>query len=374
MLFFNTYLDSDRCWCWPRPKDTILYMERGTLASLLHHGYAPGQAPITDAFGRTFTYLRVSVTDHCNLRCVYCMPEEGVPWLDRKELLTFEELVTVVEAAAACGVYKIRLTGGEPLVRKGIEHLTAMVAQTPGITDLAMTTNGILLGEYAPMLAAAGLKRINISLDTLNPEKFKAIARRGQLGDVLEGIRAAETAGLVPLKINLVVLGGLNDMEAADFAAFTLERPLEVRFIEYMPLEEAKGCAMGSGQFGFVPGSEIKARIEARFGALEPLEVGGAMQGPAEVWKIKSAAGRLGFISAMSAPFCKSCDRLRLTCTGEVRSCLLDGGGVELKSVLRGGGSRANLIGVFQRAALMKPEVHKAWDEIPSANMSRIGG
>lgn len=344
------------------------------LTDLLRHGYTPGQDAVVDAYGRQFTYLRVSVTDHCNLRCVYCMPEEGVPWLPRDELLTFEEIVTVIEAAAACGVYKIRLTGGEPLVRKGIEKLTEMVARVPGITDLAMTTNGIMLGEYAPKLAAAGLKRINISLDTLDPEKFKAIARRGQIGDVLGGIRAAAAAGLAPIKINMVVLGGLNDTEVAEFAALTLDRPIEMRFIEYMPLEEAKGCAMGSGNFAFIPNDVTKTRIAERFGALEPLEVGDNMKGPAEVWKIKGAAGRLGFISAMSAPFCKACDRLRLTCVGEVRSCLLDGGGVEIKSILRGGGKCADLIAAFRNAAHLKPEVHKAWDEIPAANMSRIGG
>ncbi|MCW8133580.1 MAG: GTP 3',8-cyclase MoaA [Planctomycetota bacterium] len=349
-------------------------MPDGSLTDLLRHGYLPGQERIADAYGRTFTYLRVSVTDHCNLRCVYCMPEEGVPWLPREELLSFEEIVTVVQAAAACGVYKIRITGGEPLVRKGIETLTGMLARVPGITDLAMTTNGVMLGEYAPKLAAAGLKRINVSLDTLDPEKFRAIARRGNLGDVLAGLRAAEAAGLAPVKVNMVVLGGLNDAEAEAFAALTLEQPVEMRFIEYMPLEEAKGCAMGSGGFGFVPNETTKARIAARFGALEPLEVGDGMKGPAEVWKIRGAAGRLGFISAMSAPFCKLCDRLRLTCTGEVRSCLLDGGGVEIKSILRGGGRRDDLIAAFRRAAHLKPEVHKAWDEIPAANMSRIGG
>jgi len=345
-----------------------------SLASLLQHGFLPGQDRITDAFGRSFTYLRVSVTDLCNLRCVYCMPEEGMVWLPPSEVLSFEEIVTVVEAAAACGVHKVRLTGGEPLMRKQIDRLAGMVARVPGITDLAMTTNGIRLAKFATRLAASGLKRINISLDTMDPAKFKAIARRGALGDVLQGIRAAEAAGLSPIKINTVVLGGLNDEEAADFAALTLDRPLEVRFIEYMPLEEAKGCAMGSGNFAFVPGNETKARVEERFGALEPLEVGDSMKGPAEVWKIKGAAGRIGFISAMSAPFCRNCDRLRLTCTGEVRSCLLDGGGVEIKSILRSGGTRGDLIAAFRRAAYLKPEVHKAWEDIPAASMSRIGG
>jgi len=346
------------------------------LTTLLSHGFIPGQESIVDAYGRRFTYLRISVTDLCNLRCVYCMPEEGMKWLPRNEILSFEEIVTVVEAAAACGVHKIRITGGEPTVRNDIATLTGMIARVPGITDLALTTNGTRLKELASDLASAGLKRINISLDTLDPAKFKTIARREELGTVLDGIRAAQAAGLAPIKINMVVLGGLNDTEVANFAALSVDQPLDIRFIEYMPLEEAKGCAMGSGNFGFIPNSVTKERIAARFGELSPLEVGDGMRGPAEVWKIKNAAGRLGFISAMSAPFCKLCDRLRLTATGEVRSCLLDGGGVELKSILRGStrDKRSQIIARFREAAHIKPEVHRAWDEIPAASMSRIGG
>lgn len=344
------------------------------ISSLLTHGFIPGQERIVDRYGRTFTYLRVSVTDLCNLRCVYCMPEEGMKWLPRDQILSFEEITTVVEAAAACGVHKVRLTGGEPLVRSDIAELTRMIAQVPGITDLALTTNGTRLADLAQALADAGLKRINISLDTLNPAKFKQIARRHEIGDVLEGIAAAEAVGLAPLKINMVVLGGLNDEEVADFAAMTLERPIDVRFIEYMPLEEAKGCAMGSGNFSFISNDISKQRIAARFGELQPLEVGDGMVGPAEVWRVKGARGRLGFISAMSAPFCKLCDRLRLTATGEVRSCLLDGGGVGVKNILRGGGTREDLIAAFRTAANMKPEIHKIWDEIPAAAMSQIGG
>ena len=347
------------------------------LTDLLRHGFTPGQDAIVDRFGRRFTYLRVSVTDLCNLRCVYCMPEEGMKWLPRDEILSFEEIVTVVQAAAAVGVYKIRLTGGEPLVRSEIALLTRMVAQVPGITDLSMTTNGTRLAELAQPLADAGLKRINISLDTMNAEKFKAIARRHELHEVLDGIKAAQATGLKPIKINMVVLGGLNDDEVSDFAAMTVEQNLDVRFIEYMPLEEAKGCAMGSGNFSFISNDITKERIRLRFGELEPLEVGdgvNGMKGPAEVWRIRGAAGRLGFISAISAPFCKLCDRLRLTATGEIRSCLLDGGGLAIKSLLRNGGTRADLIQAFREAAEIKPEVHKDWNEIPAASMSRIGG
>ena len=344
------------------------------LTDLLRFGFIPGQDSIVDRYGRRFTYLRVSVTDLCNLRCVYCMPEEGMKWLPRDEILSFEEIVTVVEAAAAVGVYKVRLTGGEPLVRSDIATLTGMVARVPGITDLSLTTNGTRLAELAQPLADAGLRRINISLDTMNPEKFKAIARRHELRDVLDGIAAAQQSRLRPIKINMVVLGGLNDDEVADFAAMTLDQNIEVRFIEYMPLEEAKGCAMNSGNFTFIPNSVSKERIEARFGALEDLESGPRMKGPAEVWRIRGAAGRLGFISAMSAPFCEHCDRLRLTATGEIRSCLLDGGGVQIKKLLRTGGSRADIIRAFREAADIKPEVHKEWAQIPAASMSQIGG
>ncbi|GMV79854.1 MAG: GTP 3',8-cyclase [Planctomycetota bacterium] len=331
-------------------------------------------APVVDTYGRRFTYLRVSVTDVCNLRCVYCMPQEGVAWLPKDEILSYEEIAAIVEAAAAVGVYKVRLTGGEPLARREISTLAGMIARVPGITDLALTTNGLLLGKYAADLKAAGLKRINISLDTLNPEKFIQIARRGRLEDVLEGIAAAQSAGLAPIKLNMVVLGGLNDDEVESFAAMTLERPLDMRFIEYMPLQEAKDCALGSGSFGFVPNTVTKERLRRRFGTLEPLEVGDSMRGPAEVWRIPGAAGRLGFISAMSAPFCAKCDRLRLTANGELRSCLLDGGGVEVKSLLRGGASTADLVNAFRQAAALKPELHKVWHEIPASAMSRIGG
>ncbi|MCZ7649203.1 MAG: GTP 3',8-cyclase MoaA [Planctomycetota bacterium] len=294
-------------------------------------------APVVDAYGRRFTYLRVSVTDVCNLRCVYCMPEEGVAWLPKDEILSYEEIRTVVEAAAATGVYKVRITGGEPLARKQIDVLTGMLARVPGIDDLAMTTNGILLAQHARALREAGLKRVNVSLDTLNPERFARIARRGDVKDVLAGLAAAQVAGFDPVKLNMVVLGGVNDDEVEAFAALTLERAIEVRFIEYMPLQEAKGCALGSGSFGFVSNATTKERIARRFGDLEALEVGEGMRGPAEVWRLPRAAGRLGFISAMSAPFCARCDRLRLTATGEIRSCLLDGGGVDAKRILRGG-------------------------------------
>lgn len=345
------------------------------LADLLKGGRAPG---IVDSYGRAFTYLRISVTDLCNLRCVYCMPEEGLNWLPREEILSYEEITKVVHAAAICGVNKIRLTGGEPLVRKDIHTLVKMIAAVPGITDLALTTNGVLLAEHAERLAGAGLTRVNVSLDTMDPEKFKRIARRGELQNVLAGIDAAEKAGLQPLKVNMVVLRGLNDDEIEAFASLTLSRRLQVRFIEVMPLGEARDCTSAGAQFGFVSNDEVQDRIEWRFGRLQPLAIGQNMSDPAKVWRLPGAKGSLGFISAMSSVFCERCNRLRLTADGVLRACLLDGGEYDIRPILRSTSSDSNkrcrLIAAFQRSADMKPDEHSIWNNIAPAAMSRIGG
>jgi len=331
-------------------------------------------SPVVDRFGRVFRYLRISVTDVCNLRCVYCMPDEGVEWLPRHELLSVDELITVAEAAASAGVHKIRLTGGEPLARPGIVEIVRQLARIEGIRDLALTTNGTRLAPLAQSLHAAGLQRINISLDTLRADRFAAIARRSRLQDVLDGIHAARVAGLRPLKLNMVVLGGLNDDEVADFAAFTLENEIEVRFIEYMPLGETDHCGTLGGTFHFVSNEIVKARITGRFGTLQPVAVGAQARGPADVFQLRGAVGTLGFISAMSAPFCQRCDRLRLTADGMLRSCLLDGGGLDVRQLLRRGAERDELLRAFQDAADAKPEVHADWAGITPAPMSRIGG
>lgn len=345
-----------------------------SLTDLVRYGFLPGQTRLYDRFGRPFEYLRVSVTDLCNLCCVYCMPEVGVPWLPHAEILSFEEIALVVEAAAACGVWKVRLTGGEPLVRKDIARLVERVAKIPGIRDLSMTTNGVLLAPLARDLAHAGLRRVNVSLDTLDPEKFRRIARRGNLRDVLAGIDRAQAIGLAPVKVNTVVMGGVNDCEAAELAALSLERPMDVRFIEYMPMLEGKDCIRTPSAFQFVSGNATRGRIEARFGPLLSDETGNSIQGPAEMWRIPGAAGRVGFINAMSTPFCKRCDRLRLTANGELRSCLLDGGTVNLKSILRARGDRGSIIHAMGRALWLKPEVHRNWDAVASGQMSRVGG
>jgi GTP 3',8-cyclase len=345
------------------------------LVDILQSGRVPA---IVDDFGRAFTYLRISVTDLCNLRCVYCMPEEGINALPRGEILDFEEIETVVQAAAACGVNKIRLTGGEPLVRRDLSVLVRMLAEIKGIDDLALTTNGVLLEQQAVALRDAGLKRVNVSLDTLDPCKFRRIARRGELQDVLRGIAAAECTGLDPLKINMVVLRGVNDDEVEAFAEMSLSRKCQVRFIEVMPLGEARDCTTRSGSYDFVSGEEIRGRLEKRFGALQPVAIRSQMSAPAQIYRIPGAAGTLGFISAMSSSFCARCNRLRLTADGKLRACLLDGGEVDLRGILRSNfensAIRARLMGAFQSSANQKPEFHSAWDHFAAGQMSRIGG
>jgi GTP 3',8-cyclase len=355
-----------------------MHRATGNLLGLLRSGRVPA---IVDDFGRAFTYLRISVTDLCNLRCVYCMPEDGVSALPRSDILSFEEIVTLVEAAAACGVNKIRLTGGEPLVRKGLFRLIRMLASIRGIDDIALTTNGVLLAEQAGALASAGLRRVNVSLDTLDPSRFRRIARRGELNDVLRGIEAIEALGLAPLKINMVVLRGVNDDEVEAFAALSINRPLQIRFIEVMPFSESRDCTTRMSSCDYVSGEVIRERIEKRFGKLIPVEIGRDMSAPAQVYTLPGAIGNLGFISAMSSAFCARCNRLRLTADGKLRACLLEGGELNVLSILRSNlnpstirARLARLIAAYQTSAQQKPEFHSVWDKFAPGAMSRIGG
>jgi cyclic pyranopterin phosphate synthase len=345
-----------------------------SLAGLLRGAALP---TIVDTYGRAFTYLRISVTDLCNLRCVYCMPEEGVSWLPRKEILSYEEIVSVVEAAAACGVNKIRITGGEPLVRKSLPDLIDKIARVPGITDLSMTTNGTLLADHVSDLKAAGLRRVNVSLDTLDPEKFRRISRRGELASVLEGIAAAEAVNLSPVKLNMVVLKGINDDEIEAFAALTSRLRVQVRFIEVMPVAEVRDCAAKPNSMNHVSGVEVRARIERRLGRLLPVVTDGSHD-PAQVWRIPGSTGTLGFIDAMSSAFCARCNRLRLTADGKLRSCLLQGGELDIRSILRSGdqtGSiRKRLASAFRKAAHDKPEFYSLGSGAAPGAMNRIGG
>jgi len=320
--------------------------------------------PLVDPFQRVISYLRVSVTDRCNLRCVYCMPEQGIKFEPREEILTYEEILAIVRVGASMGLRKVRLTGGEPLVRYGIADLVAMINGVPGIEDISLTTNGIALPGMAEPLARAGLRRVNISLDTLQPERFHRITRWGQYEDVMEGIAAARAAGLSPIKINVVVMRLINDDEVLDFARSTYEQDWDVRFIELMPfLEEQETCIKDTSLvLGFVPTEEIKQQIEKELGALEPSEtrVG---HGPARYFKLPGAKGNIGFISPVTEKhFCETCNRMRLTADGKMRPCLLTDREVDLKSILRGGGDDGALREGILEALRTKPDAHHLTD------------
>jgi cyclic pyranopterin phosphate synthase len=327
--------------------------------------------PYLDNFNRPISYLRISVTDRCNLRCVYCMPPEGVPWRSHDEILRYEEIELVVRAAASLGISKIRLTGGEPLVRLGFAELVRMLARIPGIDDLAMTTNGTLLARYAAELAQAGLKRVNISLDTLQPERFRQITRRGDLAAVFEGIAAAREAGLVPVKINTVVVRGLNDDEVVDFAGLTLKDEWHVRFIELMPL----GTNTAWAGDDYVSIGEVRRQIEGALGELVPAKVG-VGNGPARYYRLPGAVGTIGFISPISEHFCYQCNRLRLTADGRLRPCLLSDYEIDLRTSLRQGADLAEVRELLIRSIGAKPRGHRLKENIAPKGraMSEIGG
>lgn len=302
--------------------------------------------------GRQIKYMRISVIDQCNLRCVYCLPLNRIPMVKLKDILTLEEIERVVRCAVEGGVRKVRVTGGEPLIRPGLIDFIRRLRQMASLGEITMTTNGILLAKKAEELAAAGLSRVNVSLDSLRPEVFTRITGRGDLNRVIKGIEAAERAGLVPIKINVVVMRGVNDDEIPELARLSQTRGWHVRFIEYMPV----GCAAARWKEWFVPASEILARA-AQVGELTPLprEGGG---GPARCYRLPGASASVGVISAMTEHFCGSCDRLRLTADGKIRSCLLAGGEVDIKDMLRGGASDEEITEALQRAAALKPEWH----------------
>lgn len=310
--------------------------------------------------------LRISVTDHCNFRCVYCMPEEGLAWLPRESLLTYEEITAVAAAALSLGIRDFKLTGGEPLLRRDIAALPAMLRALPGVGEISLTSNGLLLERYALALREAGVQRVTVSIDTLRPEKFRQITRTGDLQRVMAGIAAAEAAGLSPVKINVVVMRGFNADEAADFAALTLRQARTVRFIEFMPL----GRSMVGDADPFVPYRETWAAIEAAHGPLLPADPD-AGNGPARVFRLRGAAGKIGFIHAMSQPFCATCNRLRLTADGQLRSCLFDGGEVDVRRLLRSGASPAVLRQAFIDCVVQKPDAHRHYG---TRQMSQIGG
>ncbi len=317
-----------------------------------------------DGFQRGIDYLRVSVTDRCNLRCVYCMPPEGVPLLSHQDILSFEEIMLVVRAAVETGMDKIRITGGEPLVRAGIVELVRMIAAVEGIRDISMTTNGILLDKHAAKLAEAGLQRINISLDTLRPDRFRQITRTGDLADALRGLESAKKAGLNPVKINVVPMRGVNDDEIRDFARMTMQEGWHVRFIELMPL---------NGAAGLVTSDVLRREIET-LGALEP-HYGMAGNGAARYFRLPGAAGTVGFIAPVSEPFCKRCNRLRLSASGMLLPCLFSTDGVDVRTPIRSGATPADLKRLLADAIAAKPEMHRLADGCAiNTRMSGIGG
>ncbi len=308
--------------------------------------------PLVDAFRRPITYLRVSVTDRCNLRCVYCMPEAGLPWIPKPDVLSYEEIASIVRAAASIGVRSIRLTGGEPLIRRDLERLVAMIAAIPGIDDIALSTNALLLADQAPALAAAGLRRVNISLDTLQEDRFTAIARRPGLARVLAGIEAAIAAGLTPVKINCVVMRGANDDELEAFAEMTRARAVHIRFIEVMPVTENVELQRDA----WVSSDEVLTRLNA-LGALRPVPNPHG-NGPARTFAYDGAPGTVGVISPLAHDYCETCNRVRLSADGRLKLCLFGDNMIDLRTPLRGGGGEPAIVDILRASMHVKPERH----------------
>jgi cyclic pyranopterin phosphate synthase len=325
---------------------------------------------LTDTFGRVHNNLRISVTDRCNLRCTYCMPEE-VTFMDRAELLTYEEMVRFVRVAVTLGIDKVRLTGGEPLMRRDLPRLVSLLGQVEGLRDIGLTTNGILLADQAQALYDAGLRRINVSLDALDPERFRQLARRDGLDRVLAGIFTAKRAGFHPIKINAVSIRGVTEAEVVPLARFAREHGLEMRFIEYMPIG-ADQWERSKVYFAH----EILDQLEQAVAPLVPVEDYDP-RAPAMEFRYTDGGGRVGIIASVSRPFCMSCNRIRLTADGKLRNCLFALNEVDVKSLLRGGAGDAEI------AALIRQNVHDKWEghEIntarfvkPLRTMHAIGG
>jgi GTP 3',8-cyclase len=328
------------------------------------------QGALRDALGRVVDDLRISVTDRCNFRCVYCMPEEGMQWLPRDGVLSFEEITRLAAIFVASGTRTIRLTGGEPLVRRDLPVLVGMLRALHDDVDLSLTTNGFLLRRDARALAEAGLRRVNVSLDSLRADRFARITRRDCLATVLDGIEAAREAGLTPVKVNCVVVRGFNDDEVLDFARMAREQGVQVRFIEFMPLD-------ASGEWGrdsVVPGEELLEAAETEF-VMQPRDNG---HDPAVRFQFADGApGELGFINSVSAPFCTRCNRVRITADGQLRTCLFSVTETDLRGPLRGGADDAELERVIRDAVWRKEPGHRINEPDfvrPARSMSQIGG
>ena len=323
-----------------------------------------------DQFGRNIHYLRISLTDHCNLRCVYCMPEDQT-FRPNPEMMQDDELALLTRLFASLGFDKIRLTGGEPTVRAHIVDVVRSMASTEGIRSVSMTTNGVLLKKLAQPLAEAGLQRVNISVDTLNAEKFKRLTRWGKLEDVWEGVLAAEKAGLTPIKLNAVVVKGYNEEDVVDLARLTLNHPWQMRFIEMMPFGGVTDVQTGQ----IITAAQIQERIQLELGPMEPSN-NGNLDGEARIFHLPGAQGDIGFISSVTSPFCDSCTRARLTADGRLRLCLLRENEVDLLKPLRAGATLEDLRKVILDGIWFKPWGHGLAEGVIPLNrvMNEIGG
>jgi cyclic pyranopterin phosphate synthase len=326
---------------------------------------------LLDPYKRKINYLRISVTDRCNLRCRYCMPEEGIPLISHQDILTYEEILRIVRVFASQGISKVRLTGGEPLVRKGIVDFISRLSQIEEIKDLSLTTNGLLLNELAEALKQAGLRRVNISLDSLKQERFYQITRRDEFERVWTGVEEALRVGLTPIKINMVAIKGFNDDEIEAFARLTSDLPLTVRYIEYMP----SGNGEEWKETDILTISQIQLRLE-KMGNLIPIP-SDRWDGPAKRFRFEGAHGEIGLIGAVSSHFCSDCNRLRLTPDGKIRTCLFSDDEVDLREIIRSGGSDGDLKARLLVALEAKPERHHINTHLfkkCQRNMSAIGG
>lgn len=333
---------------------------------------------LIDNFGREISYLRVSITDRCNYRCIYCKPEEQFEFIPHEEILRYEEIVEIIEEAVNLGVAKVRITGGEPLARKGVVDFIKKLKEIKKLEDISLTTNGFFLSEYAEKLKDAGLNRVNISLDSLQEEKYKRITRGGSLEKALKGIDSALKAGLLPIKINTVLIRGINDDEVEDFVRLTLGRPLNIRFIEFMPSGEKLKY---NYRDKFISVLEIKESLAEKY-PFRPIDINSG-NGPAKYYQIKGGQGTIGFITALSQHFCKTCNRIRLTSEGKLRPCLFSNIEVDIKQAIRNAKTDDKIIrskiirNNIGEAISIKPEGHRLNEKFSnrdSFKMSKIGG
>jgi GTP 3',8-cyclase len=327
--------------------------------------------PLVDGHGRSIGDVRISVTDRCNFRCQYCMPAEGLPWLDRASLLSYEEMARLVGLLSSMGVHDVRLTGGEPLVRKELWRLVEMLSAMDDVHDLSLTTNGYLLDRQVDKLVAAGLRRVNVSLDSLAPDRFFQLTRRDSLAQVLAGLEAAERhPELRPIKVNVVAIRGFTEDEVLGFAEFARRTPYEIRFIEFMPLDADRAWSRDQ----VLPNAEVRAIIESRY-ELEP--IGRERSGTSRRWRFADGTGEIGFISPVTEPFCGDCNRIRLTAEGELRTCLFSMTETDLRGPLRDGASDEELETIIRDAVWRKELKHRVNEPgfvQPERTMSRIGG